>query len=97
MRKSVVARVIVQPHPKRMLDAKDLQIIRKKADSILVSVLSSFTTESFKAILKWVRDLELAKQNTLQPFEETRQKLQKPSCFNFSSGFDVSLFDFSPA
>ena len=52
-------RVIVQPHPKRMLDAKDLQIIRKKADSVLVSVLSSFTAESFKAILKWVRVLEL--------------------------------------
>ena len=54
-----MARVIVQPHPKRMLDAKDLQIIRKKADSVLVSVLSSFTAESFKAILKWVRVLEL--------------------------------------
>ena len=35
--------------------------------------------------------------NTLQPSEETRQKRDKPSCFNFSSGFGVLLFDFSPA
>ena len=33
-----------------------------------------------------VRDLELAKYITLQPFEETRQKLHKPSCFIFSYG-----------
>ena len=32
-----------------------------------------------------------------QVFEEARQKFQKPSCFNFSSGADVLLFDFSPA
>ena len=37
------------------------------------------------------------KYNTLQPFKETRQKLHKPSCFNFSFGFDVLLFDFSAA
>ena len=29
--------------------------------------------------------LELAKYKTLQPIEEARQKLHKPSCFNFSS------------
>ena len=40
---------------------------------------------------------ELTKHNTLQPFEETRQKFHKRSSFNFSSGFDVLLFDFSPA
>ena len=33
----------------------------------------------------------------VQPFEETRQKIGKPSCVNFSSGFDVLLIDFSPA
>ena len=43
------------------------------------------------------RDLELSNYNTLQPFEETKEKLHKPSCFNFSSRFDVLLFDFSPA
>ena len=38
-----------------------------------------------------------AKYNTLQPFEETRQKLHKSNCFNFPSGFDVLLFDFLSA
>ena len=28
---------------------------------------------------------------------QRRQKLHKPRCFDFSSGFDVLLFDFSPA
>ena len=37
--------------------------------------------------------LELAKYNTLQPFEEIRQELHKPSCFNFSSVFEVLLLD----
>ena len=71
-------------------------MIRKKADTVLISVHLSCTAENFKAMLEFVRDLELTKYNTLQPFEETRQKLHKPSCFNFSCGFDV-LFDFSPA
>ena len=38
-----------------------------------------------------------AKYNTLQLVKETRQKLHKPSCFNFSFGFDVLLFDLSAA
>ena len=33
----------------------------------------------------------------IQPFEETRKKLHKPIDFDFSSGFDVSLIDFSLA
>ena len=36
---------------KECLISKDLQIIRKKADSILISVYSSCTAENFKAIL----------------------------------------------
>ena len=51
MRKSVAPRVIVQLHPKRMLDPKDLQTIRKKADTVLISVDLSCTAENFKAIL----------------------------------------------
>ena len=31
-----------------------------------------------------MRDLELSKYNTLELFEEARQKLHMPSCFNFS-------------
>ena len=31
--------------------------------------------------------MELVKYNSLQPLEETRQKLHKPNCFNFSSDF----------
>ena len=63
----------------------------------LISVYLSCTAEHFKAMLQYVRDLEFAKCNTIQPFEETIQKLHKPSWFNFSSGFDVLLFYFSPA
>ena len=37
------------------------------------------------AILQCPRDLELAKYNTFQSFKETREKLHKPSCFNFSA------------
>ena len=44
-----------------------------------------------------MRDLQLSKYNTLLLFEETRQELHNPSCFDFSSEFDVLLFDFSPA
>ena len=33
----------------------------------------------------------------LQQFEKARQQFHKPSCFNFSSEFEVLLFDFSPA
>ena len=40
---------------------------------------------------------KITRYNTFQPFEETRQKLHKPSCFNFSSGFDVLFFNFSHA
>ena len=36
---------------KECLISKDLQIIRKNADSVLISVYSSCTTENFKAIL----------------------------------------------
>ena len=68
-----------------------------KADSVLISIHLSCTTENFKSMLWCVWDLELTKYNTLQPFEETRKKLHKPSCFNFSSGFDVLLFEFSRA
>ena len=35
----------------KCLISKDLQIISKKADTILISVYSSCTTENFKAIL----------------------------------------------
>ena len=41
--------------------------------------------------------MQLSKYNTLLLFEETRQELHNPSCFDFSSEFDVLLFDFSPA
>ena len=74
----------------------DLQISRKKADTVLISVHLICTAENFKAIPSCVWDLELSKHHTLQPFEETKQKFSKPSCFNFSYGFDVLLFDFSP-
>ena len=57
----------------------------------MISIHVSCTAENFKAMLQCVRDLELAKYNILQPFEETRQKLQKLSCFDFSPGFDVKL------
>ena len=56
------------------LISKDLQIIRKKADS----VYSSCTTEDFKAILLYVRDLDLAKCNTIQPKEKAKQQFHKP-------------------
>ena len=36
---------------KECLISKDLQIIRKKADTLLISVYASCTTENFKAIL----------------------------------------------
>ena len=49
---------------KECLISKDLQIIRKKADSILISVYSSCTAENFKAILWCFRDLEFAECNT---------------------------------
>ena len=58
---------------KDCLISQDLQIIRKKADTVLISVYSSCTAENFKAILEYVRDLEFAKYNTLQPFAKTRQ------------------------
>ena len=32
-----------------------------------------------------------------RPVQQTRQEIHKPSCFNFSSGFHVLIFDFSPA
>ena len=48
-------------------------------------------------MMQCVRDSALSKYNTLQPFQETRQKPHKPCCFNFSSRFYVLLFDFSPA
>ena len=50
--------------------------------------------ENFKVMLQCVRDLKLTKYNILQPFEETRHKLHKSSCFDFSFRFDVLLFDF---
>ena len=87
MSKSVAPRLIAHSHPK-------LEI---KPVTILISVHLSCTAENFKAMLQCVRDLELAKHNTLQPFAEARQKFHEPNCFYFSSGFDVSLFDFSPA
>ena len=42
------------------------------------SVYSSCTTEDFKAILLYVRDLDLAKCNTLQPKEKAKQQFHKP-------------------
>ena len=41
----------------------------------MISVHLSCTAENFKAMLQYIWDLELAEYNTLQPFEETRQKL----------------------
>ena len=88
--KSVAPRVIVQWHLKRMLKIlKDLQIIRKKPDTGLISIHLSCTDENFKVMLWCVWDLGLAKYKTLQPFEEIRQKLHKTI-------FDVLLFGFWP-
>ena len=56
---------------KECLISKYLQIIRKKAATILISAYSSCTTENFKAILQSVRDVELAKYNTVQPLYKT--------------------------
>ena len=82
---------------KECLISKDLQIIKKKADLVLISVYLTFTAENFKVILHCIRDLELANYTTLQTFENTRHKFYKPSCFKFSSGIwcDVLLFDCS--
>ena len=71
---------------KECLISKDLQIIRKKPDTVLISVYLSFTAENVKVILHCIRNLELANCITLQAFEKTRHKLYKPSCFKFSSG-----------
>ena len=71
---------------------KDLHITRKKGDNVLISIYLSCTTENFEAMLQCVWDLELVKYNILQPFVETRQKLHKPSCINFSYGFDVFFY-----
>ena len=58
---------------KECLISKDLQIIRKKPDTVLLSSYSNCTAENFKAIMWRVRGLELAKCKTLQPFEKIRQ------------------------
>ena len=49
--KSVAPRAIVQLHAKIMLDSYDPQIIRKKADTTLISVHLSCTAENFKVML----------------------------------------------
>ena len=71
-------------------------MIKKKADIVLISIHLSCTAENFKAIMKCVRELDLAKYNTLQQLEGARQKLYKSNSFSFSSDFNVLLFDFSP-
>ena len=43
------------------LISKNIQIIRKKADTVLISVYLSCAAKIFKVILQCVRDLELAK------------------------------------
>ena len=60
-------------------------MVRKKVDTVLISIHFSCTAKIFKAMLSCFRDLELTKCNSLQPFEERRQKLHEPGCFNFSS------------
>ena len=94
------SRVIIPDYIlKECLISKDLQIIRKKPDTVLISVYLSFTAENVKVILHCIRDLELANYTTLQAFEKARHKFYKPSCFKFSSGIwcDVLLFDCSCA
>ena len=65
-------RVIVRNYIfKECLILNNLQIIRKKADTALISVYLSCPAENFKVRLYCIQDLELANY-TLQPFGKTR-------------------------
>ena len=77
------------------LISKDLLIIRKKADTVLISVYSSCTAENFKVIMScaWgspttTRYNHLKKQGS---------NFTSLVALNFSTECDVLLFDFSSA
>ena len=72
---------------------KNLQINRKRADTVLISAHLSLSLKMLKRRCNTFGTWS-SPSTKLQPFEETRQKLRKPSCFNLSSGFDFLLFDF---
>ena len=44
----------------------------KKAGAVFISVYLSCNAEDFKTMLWYVRDLELAKYNTLQSFQKSK-------------------------
>ena len=46
---------------KECLISKDLKIIRKKANTVLINIYSSCTAENFKVILYCIWDLEFTK------------------------------------
>ena len=85
-------RVIDQSHFKRMFNFYRSTNNWKKMHSFLTRVYSSCTAEHFKVILQCVRDIELTKYNTLQPFEKTKHQCTNLVRMILLLEFDVLLF-----
>ena len=82
---------------KECLSFKDLQIIRKKADTVLISFYSSSTTQNVKWYCNAFGTWSSPRATSSNQFRKQGSNFISLNALIFPLEFDVLFFEFSPA